>query len=143
MCKKHTENLATQVFHKGLNHSKTEVDRENGGISYAMKGNFTMFELSNFDNNQPKVEAAFKSLVSLTTTQRGKEQESTSRYRRDLESLYVEEVEQENMEGLFTKGLPRAKEKYKGWLPFKWFNCKKVGHIAVGCPEAAKKEKKK
>ena len=35
---------------------------------------------------------------------------------------------------MFTKGLQRGTDKYKGKLPFKCFNCGKIGHFASKCP---------
>lgn len=57
-----------------------------------------------------------------------------------MESLYVEEAEQEELEALFAKRIVGGKGKYKGKLPFKCFNYKKVGHYATRCLEPVKKE---
>ena len=45
-----------------------------------------------------------------------------------VESLYVEESKQEEIESLFAKRMVRGNEKYKGKLSFKLFNYKKIGH---------------
>lgn len=62
-------------------------------------GKLTAFELSNFDNSQPpKVGNAFKASVALGATLRERGEASTSKYMRELESLYAEEAEQEEVE---------------------------------------------
>lgn len=78
-----------------------------------MIGKLTACKLSNFDNSQPKGEAAFKASIALVAPNKGKVVESTSKNKRDLESLFAEEVEQEELEALFAKRLPRGKGKYK------------------------------
>lgn len=36
----------------------------------------------------------------------------------------------------------RGRCKYKGKLPLKWLNCKKIGHIESRCPNTNKNDKK-
>lgn len=106
----------------------------------ALVGKLTAFELSNFDNGQPpKVETTFKASVAPNETQKGREEERTSRYKRELEILYVEE----DLEALFTKIIVIRKGKYKGQLPLKCFNYKKVGHYSSRCLGNEKKEIRK
>ena len=70
----------------------------------SLVGNLTTFELRKFDKSQlPKVETTLKASVVPTKIQKGKEEASTSKYKRELKSLYVEELEQEELEGLLVK----------------------------------------
>ena len=78
-------------------------------------GNLTAYEMRLPQNNPSTREAAFK-------TEKKKEEKE------DICSCSDEE------EAKLVKKLDRGSGRYKGKLPFKCFNCGKVGHYAAKCP---------
>lgn len=51
-------------------------------------------------------------------------------------------MEQDELEALIARRVPRGKGKYKGKLPLKCFSCNKIGHIAARCLDNKNTEKK-
>lgn len=103
-------------------------------------GKLTAFELSNYDNSLPTIETAFKSSLNIGTSRKDKEIHSSS-CGSDYDSILTEEREQEELEALLAKRLPRGKGKYKGKLPLKFFNCNVICHIASRCLDNDRNEK--
>ena len=77
--------------------------------------------------NMTRREATFK--ASKKTRYNKKKSKSCSCSSCSDDSYYEEE---EN----FVRKLKRGARKYKGKLPFKYFNCGKIGHFASKCPYA-------
>ena len=75
-----------------------------------LHGIFTTYEMRTRQNGSSKKEATFKSL-----------------YKNQYDNL-------DDEESLFIKKLERGSDKYKGKLPFKIFNCGRIGHFAPKCP---------
>jgi len=82
----------------------------------ALHGILTAYEMRTEPNNPVKGEATFK-------TSKKKAHKNCSDHSSDDEE-----------EALFTKGLQRGTDKYKGKLPFKCFNCGEICHFASKCP---------
>ncbi|GLJ46749.1 hypothetical protein SUGI_0985870 [Cryptomeria japonica] len=80
-------------------------------------GKLIVFELSNYDNSMPKIDVAFKSSMTLAPTMRRKETRSSSTARTvhsyEHDSLLSEEQEQDELEALIARRLPRGKGKYR------------------------------
>lgn len=83
----------------------------------------TNFELSNYDNNIPKIDVAFKASMMHAPTKRRKETGSSyttiTGHSHESDNLLFEEQEQDEIEALLARRLPRGKGKYKGKLPLK------------------------
>lgn len=62
----------------------------------ALIGRLSTFELSSYDNSMPKIEASFKSSLTLAPSRKGKEisKKSSVCYSNDYESILSEEREQ-------------------------------------------------
>lgn len=98
------------------------------------------FELSEFGDPLPKIESAFKAIVSGKKRYNLKEiYTRISRYEKDMED---EEKEHEELEALIARRLPKGVNKYEGKLPLKCFSCNKIGHFASRCLERDRNPKK-
>ena len=75
-----------------------------------LHGIFTAYEMRTGQNGSSKKEAAFKAVSKIQSE--------------DLD----------DGEALFIKKLDRGTGKYKGKLPFKCFNCGRIGHFSKKCP---------
>lgn len=84
-------------------------------------GILTTYELRIGRENPSKEEVAFKVLKNP------KDQKQIFQYNPQEDSFDEEEAN-------FIKKLPRGSRKYKGKLPFKCFDCGKVGHFSSKCP---------
>ena len=91
-----------------------------------LHGILTAFEMRQGGSSQIK-EAAFKLSV------RGKEKEDVKEF------SYISEEEAAN----FVRKLQLGTGRFKGKLPFKCFECGKVGHYAAKCPYKEKHGKGK
>jgi len=83
-------------------------------------GILTAYELRLGDNHIPKGEAAFKA------------SKKTSNQKKISEPIPQDDFDIE--EANFIKKLQKGSGKYKGKLPFKCFDCGKIGHFASKCP---------
>ncbi len=90
-----------------------------------LHGILTAYEMRTDQGNPSKGEAAFK-----TTKKSGKPKLKPC--------SNCKEVSEDEEEANFTKRLQRGTGKYKGKLPFKCFDCGKIGHFASKCPYAKK-----
>jgi hypothetical protein len=54
-----------------------------------------------------------------------------------------EDFEPDEIEAKFVRRLKKGSEKYQGKLPFKFFNCGKIGHFASKCPHKKKNQNAK
>lgn len=107
-------------------------------------GKLVVFELSNYDNSMPKIDVAFKSSMIVAPAMRRKETKSSSTTRtghsHEHDNLLSKENEQDELEALIARRLPRGKGKYRGKLHLKCFSCNKIGHIASRCPDNDRKD---
>ena len=83
-------------------------------------GILTAYELRLGDNHIPKGEAAFKAF------------KKTSNQKKISEPILEDDFDIE--EANFIKKLQKGSGKYRGKLPFKCFDCGKIGHFASKCP---------
>jgi hypothetical protein len=85
-----------------------------------LHGIFTAYEMRSGNDKSTKGETVFKS-SKIKINQKQK-----------LQSCHHEESDVE--EANFIRKLQKGSGKYKGKLPFKCFNCGKVGYLASKCP---------
>ncbi|KAH9308310.1 hypothetical protein KI387_036221, partial [Taxus chinensis] len=86
-----------------------------------LHGILTAYEMRTESNRPSKKEVAFK----VSQKEKIKEPESNEN----------SSSEEDEKEALFIRKLKKGSGKYKGKLPFKGFNCGKIGHFAAKCPE--------
>ncbi|KAH9302639.1 hypothetical protein KI387_014222, partial [Taxus chinensis] len=86
-----------------------------------LHGILTAYEMRTESNKPAKKEAAFKVSKKKAIKESEANGESNS--------------EENENEALFIRKLKKGSGRYKGKLPFKCFNCGKIGHFAAKCPE--------
>ena len=89
-----------------------------------LHGILTAYKMRTGQNKTSKGEAAFK------VTKKTKNQ------KQNTQNDHNEEYDEE--EANFIKKLQKGSGKYKGKLPFKCFNCGKIGHFQSKCPYSKK-----
>ena len=89
-----------------------------------LHGILTAYKMRTWQNKTSKGEAAFK------VTKKTKHQ------KQNTQNDHNEEYDEE--EANFIKKLQKGSGKYKGKLPFKCFNCGKIGHFQSKCPYSKK-----
>ena len=85
-----------------------------------LHGIITTYEMRTGQNNTSKGEATFK---------------VTKKIKNQKKSTLTDQNEEHDVEEAnFIKKLQKGSRKYKGKLPFKCFNCGKIGHFHSKCP---------
>jgi len=110
-----------------------------------LAGKLAAFEMTKFGDDHPKTESAFKSSAYVKGKQRFDLGENSSKklswYDQATKDMEEEEAEIAQLEALIVKRLPKGSSKYEGKLPFKCFNCNKIGHFASRCLERSARSK--
>jgi hypothetical protein len=91
-----------------------------------LHGTLTTYEMrTDTENGQPNRQASFRSMKKTRNNEHRVEERSGN--------------ESDEEEAHFVRKIKRGTDKYKGKLPFKDFNCGRVGHYAKKCPFEEKK----
>jgi hypothetical protein len=96
-----------------------------------LDGIFIAYEMRTEQENPSNKEAAFK---ASKKTKKKKNLESKPNCSCSNDSYEDEEIAN------FIRKLKKGTNKHKGMLPFKCFNCGKIGHFAKKCPYAKKSD---